>query len=588
MKKVIFIIAVLSLIYLSAQQTEEVTEIQVDSSDSMQTIKVEQDSLQSSAEIPDSLKVSDFPDSLDFLLQNIDYQAQMDSLGYIVVDGDTLYLRTEDMLEEVVQDTSSIDMEKLVQDLESKIEQKRKIKNDLNLPFVFYKENFHFASPFEPNLQIRKNGFTEISFLVSKTHYFQNYDPLFLTSYKQGFLEFNSTNYDLPVSISEAYLGLGDIEMNHAVVLFQKGKLFGIENLNIEADYIGQDGSWLGKREKSRNFDLHLWHRNWLGKFHFYYTDIDQEISSNKLSNAPELLEVEVFKEKNIDVSFKWESKFLTVGARQQNVKIDSLEMKLKSILFSKQINIGKHFISGSYEYFDLKNDGDFGLFTFSNNSQLSSSNFSNNAFYREEDNFYLNSLINWNFYPEFSILANYEKYGEKNKTPLWKEERKAAGLEFINPKIDLQIFVGQEKIFTTEDIFVESKSSFKIPISKFTVLARNWTLYRNTEELELPVLQTKTDLELNLNLKYNNKIKLGLSHVYLSEYGYFQDFSEGLILNDFMNVNAWLGIQITNKFQIQVDAVNFLNTSELYGYPTSYNLAGRHFNFNVYWLFVN
>lgn len=556
MKKLILILMLFSFFLLTAQQNE--------------------------IETADSLLIDVKSDSL-LVLENAD------SLRYIVVDGDTIFAKTEDAEEigesqdEVVE---KIDLGQLATDLQKHIEQKQIGREKQHLPFVFYRENFHFSSPFDPNFITRKNGFSILQHYISNIHIFQNYYPLYNSRFSQGFLDLKKDNYNLPVAVTESFLGLGDENMNQAAVSYKKGTVFGIKKLHVEADYIGQDGYWLGKREKSRNFDLHLFYEHFWGKLHFYYTIIDQEISSNKLFSAPELAEVEIKKENSSEAAVKWENKFFTVGLRQQQTEVDSLKQTLKSILLTKEISYKQHQVEANYEYCSM--DDDFSILTILHESNLEPFVLSNNFYFREQNNYYLNSLLQFHLIKNLALLANYEKSGSKNILPFWQEERMAGGLQFFYNGLNLKLIAGNETIHAAENHFIEAQTDFHTQISKFSIFIKNWTLYRTTDDPEIPEFQTQLELEINLNLKYNNKIKFGVKNSALSKYGYFQDFSEGLVKNDFSSLDAWLGIQITDRFQIQVDAVNLLNAEELYGLPTSYNLPETHFNINVYWLFVN
>lgn len=555
MKCNLLVMLTVSFFWLFAQQPEEINDI---FSEIINSTPITQDSIDLT--LPDSLNVE---------------QAGADSLFPLI--------KTEP-----ADKPTDLSVEQLFNKLQQNIDREQTIRADLELPFLFAKENFHLASPFEPHLAIRRNGFTEVSATTSQIHTLQNYLPFFETNYNQGFLEFESSNYELPVSVSETFLGLGDIDMNLAGVMFKKGKLFGLENLNFEADYLGQDGLWLGKREKSRNFNLHGWYSHLLGNFHVFYTDIDQEISTNKLSDAPQLSKPELLKEKNTTFAAKWDNRILTAGARYQQTKVDSQQTILKSILLAKTVVFGKHQFSGSYEYFFPEDKTDFQQLTISQFSREKNITFSNRAFYREKEHFYLNSILDWNFIHNLSLLANYEKFGDKNTTSFWQNERKAFGMKMATNMLNLRFLAGKEKIDQDDNLFIESFSNLCLPLNNTLIIAKSWLLYRNTKNLELPVLQSKTELELDYNLPYHNQVKLGLSNYYVSNYGYYQNLTGNLIENDFIGFKAWLGIQLTDRFLIKVDAVNLLNSAELFGYPASFELPARHFNLNVQWLFVN
>jgi len=91
--------------------------------------------------------------------------------------------------------------------------------------------------------------------------------------------------------------------------------------------------------------------------------------------------------------------------------------------------------------------------------------------------------------------------------------------------------------------------------------------------------------LELTYFLKHSNAIKIGLKHIYHSNYSYTLDDIEMIFMNETHNFDAYLKIQLTERFEISVDAVNLTNNSIMF---TNYDHPGTHFNFNVHWIFVN
>ncbi|HPR17092.1 MAG TPA: hypothetical protein PLD62_02485 [Candidatus Cloacimonadota bacterium] len=544
------------------------------------------DSLQNS-NLPDSLAAPSFANSLETLEfpDTLFSEGSNDSLFQNEAFSDSLFRRPYDT---EAGDTTYIDLVKLQQDMNAFVADKRKDRADLRLPFLWQKENFHYKAPFDPQLEMRQNGFTLLPFRVANLHTFQNLAPFVTTSADQGFIDFNSDNYTLPVTLTEAYLGLGDIDMNHAAVNYRKGNIFGIPSLNADFGYVGQDGKWLGKREKSANFDLHLFYVHKWGKLHFYHTSIDQEISSNALAEAPMLSSIDLLKERTSSSSVKLETNYLDLGFRTETSKVDSLKRKFQSLLVSKQLQSTNHELTASYEYFDVEDDDAFNLFTVQHRSKVAILAWSNRASYREADRYYLNSLLQCHVFRFLAIQANYEKYGDDYPVLNWQNERKAAGLKFISNAWKINMLAGKEEVNEVENNFAEVQSDLDLKVGRLTFFLRNWLLYRDEDQPLLPHYQTKNSLEIVLNLKYNNKIRLGTSHLYVSDYGYYQDFSENLLYNNYQSLDAWLAIQITDRFQIRVDGVNLLNANELFGYPTSEALDGTHFNFSVYWLLVN
>ena len=121
-------------------------------------------------------------------------------------------------IETVVIDTlkEKIDPRLLLVEMNNFLDEKREIEDQLFLPHLIYKENFHLSSPFNLNVRIRKNGFSEIPFATGNLQTVQNNRNIFRTIYKRGNIFYNSYGYSLPVAITETYMGLGDKDMNNS------------------------------------------------------------------------------------------------------------------------------------------------------------------------------------------------------------------------------------------------------------------------------------------------------------------------------------------------------------------------------------
>jgi hypothetical protein len=458
---------------------------------------------------------------------------------------------------------------------------------------IVEKEDFHWKTPFNPNIHFTKNGFTYIPYKTSNIHTIQNFIPMHKASYQQGFVDFSWDDYDLPVAFSEVYLGQGDIEMKHAAFNYKKGDVIGVPGINMEIGYVGMDGAWLGKREKSRNFASHLFYdHNW-GKVHLYYLNFDQEISSNKLSNPPQTLSK--IEDDLSEIALKWENPYLDIGFRRENSTVDSLHRHLSQWLISKQIEYKSHSLKASYEYLENSTeDKNFSVFNINHNSDFKLVDFSNRYYHQDKNVFFLASELKSNFVSNFNIGAFLEKGTEESVVYMTPENRYGGELFWKSSSINVILQSGEENIDNESNLFIESRLQTNFKIGILNILLNNWTIFRgkgikfsNINPL-LPKLQTQSDLELHLDMKHGNFIKLGVSNWFLSEYGYFHDNAESITYGSFVSLDAWLAIQITSQFQIKVDAVNLTNAETLYGLSANENLAGRHFNFNFHWIFIN
>jgi len=591
--KFVILVVLLSFYILSAQDI--VIEEQADPLNI--TNSASEESLETDIDFPDSLKSILPVDSLGQTISDSILFSEKAFPDSLLADEDTLVdslLADEDTLVDSLladEDTlvDSLDIVEIYENLQKHLIEKKKMQEDFKLPMIVEKENFHYKTPFEPNLYFSKNGFTYLPFLVSNIHVIQNFALLNNAVYDQGFIDFSLSDYSLPVAATEAFLGLGDINMNHAVVSYKKGNILGIHDLNIEFGYAGMDGKWLGKREKSRFYNGQLFYNSNFGKFHFYYSSIDQEISSNKLANPPELFVLKTLHEKNSEMAFRWENPYLDIGYRTETAEVDTLVRELSAILLAKDLQYKSHHIHLSYEYFsNTSDDENFDVVNLDQNSTISFFELGNRLFYRNSENYFGSSDLIVNLFSQFKPQAYLEKQSKDVYTHLWHNERIAGGFLLDLSNFDINVLAGNDKIRNENMNFIEAKSNYDHKIGLMNIVLQNWTLFRSTENIYLPDLQTQTSLEFQLDLDHGNFIKLGLSNIYLSEYGYIHDMIDSITFERFSHLDAWLSIQITKQFQIKLDAVNLTNAYTLFGYPTSENLDSRHFNFNVQWIFIN
>jgi len=382
---------------------------------------------------------------------------------------------------------------------------------------------------------------------------------------------------------------LGDLDMNHASASFKKGSIIGLKSLNLELSYLGQDGLWIGKRERSANLDIHLFYTYDNFQLHGYRTIIDQKIGSNKMYPAPELNSISEINDKLSETAFVLENPYLDLGFRYEKAEVDTLERKQLTYLLSKKLETTDHYLHTSAEYFQNKSENtETKRITFDHHSKVSILEWNNKVFYQQENNYFAATEFLISPVSGFSILAVFEEFGKESILPLWQEKRLAGGFLWQNRYFDLKLISGKDKIDSEDEIFIQSDLKVKLNLGRFSLVPSNWFIYRDTENIQLPSMQSQTDVDLIYNLNYDNALKFSLHHVFVSEYGYFTDFSEGYIINSFENLNCSLGFQITKNFSIKIDAVNILGSQQLFGYPTSEIMEGRHFNFNLHWIFIN
>ena len=515
--------------------------------------------LSSEMETPISEKIDIFvPDTLNNQIENL-------------ISSDSLNILTE---EEII-DSSGINTILLKENVKRTILENKQSKKKMILPFLCYQEYFHLKSPFEKQFLFRKNGFSIIPFKVSTIHEFQNYVPYYHIHNLESQIFFYQKDYDLPVSLTNSYLALGDYDMDHAFASFQKGKILNIENLNLKFDILTFDGLWFSENEKSKNIDLHLFYALDWGKLHFYHTMIDQEISNKKLTEFEE--ETSVVNEYSTDFSFLLENPLIDVGYLHDNRKIQNEKRKQSQFLLKKYLEYKTHSLTGYFEYFVQNEPADSTFFigNLFHKSEILDFKIGNSCYYQNNDCFLFSSEISRNFYKSLGLIGKYSK----KKLDIFLEKK---GIGFtINPFfMENEIIVGEQRFSETKKLFAEITNFFEIDFSDFTLNFKKWTLFQEANEIlqNYPELQSKTYLEFIYNLKHNNALKLGISHFYCS------DFLAEDIIKSSSNLDAYFGIQITDRFEIKLDAINLTNSNELFGN----SIPGIHFNIGVNWIFVN
>ena len=512
----------------------------------------------------------------------------VDSLHITSVENDSLSV-------EAIIDTAGSVLETLKNQLDEYLEEKRQTHQKLFIPHLIYNENLHLKSPFDPVIQFTKNGFTIIPFEVSNTHILQNYKPFFNTRCVRDNISFTEDNYDLPVAFSESYLGLGDFDMNHVTATLKKGNILGIKNLHFEGDYIGQDGKWLGTREQSRNYNIHLFYDLNLGKIHFYQTTIDQEINTNKLKDAPELPEKHKIEEWGSDSAILFENRFISIGGLIQTTELDTMKRKLSEIMLTKSIRNDNNLLTLTWEYFrNTSADSTFNIFSLNQSSDIYRFHLGNSGYYQDEDNYFLSSELSMKIFKPISISVKHLTHQETGYSNLVPKNKAGAGL-IVNPSFLRMEFIYGTETFDnslgceSEDIrFFEMSNIIKFNIRSFGINLSKWMLYRDVINLHFPTWQSKTIVEIIYNMTHNNAIKLGLSHFYTSEYKFTCDATDTIYNMKNLNLDAYIAFQITDRFEIKLDAVNLTNSDHLFAYPSSSELPGFHINFNVKWIFVN
>jgi len=552
------------------------------------------------------------------------------------------FLSAQTELEETSQPDSLNNQTVLIDSLEKKVDptilldemnnflaEKRKNEDDLFIPHLIYKENFHLSSPFNLNKRITKNGFTEIPFATSNIQTVQNNRNIYNSEYKRGNIFYNSWDYSLPVAITETYMGLGDNDMNNIAVSLMKGKIFGIPKFDIQLDYLGEEGTWLRQNESSKNFHLHLKYDLNFAKIHFDNSIIDQELPSIKdidgyfhVFNYSYLKENEysvLVQNSVLDFGLKYNfCDYIMNSWHTETGEIFQKERNLLQLLTQKKIETKDHKLDFSYEYVIEDNsientmrDSSYHLFSFDQDSKLRNFKIGNTGYFQSKNIFQLDSEISYEIFNGFNLLGEYCTSSSISFYDYFKyktRSRVAGGIMFNSSHLKTKIIIGENNNETSGNYYHKKKNSvdyFEVQNSvdldfnnKFDIRIKNWLRNEDISEDWLvdyhyyfiqiehyPEWQISNQFELRYLLEHNNAIILGMKHIYHSNYSYILGINECICTTDTQNIDAYLKIQLTDRFEISVDAINVTNNKVMF---MNDEHPGTHFNFNVHWIFAN
>jgi len=506
---------------------------------------------------------------------------------------------------------------------------KRKNEDDLFIPHLIYQENFHLFSPINLDVRFKKNGFTEIPFTTSNIQTVQNNRDIFRAEYKRGNIFYNSWDYNLPVAITESYMGLGDNDMNNIAVSLMKGGIFGIPKFDIQLDYLGEEGTWLGTNEVSKNFHLHLKYDLNFAQIYFENSIFDQELPGEKDVDGYYYNDDYVYLKENeysvlvqnsvLDLGLKYNfSDYIMNSWHPETGKIFQKERNLLQFLTQKKIETKDHKIDFSYEYVIEDNsientirDSSYHILSFDQDSNFKRLSIGNTGYFQDKNIFQLNSEVAYEIFNGFSLLGEYcssssNDHQYRHLFNYKTRSRVGGGIIFHSSHLKTKFMFGQNSNRTSGGLYHTIKNSVDyfevqnlvdLSINKFEIVVRNWL--RNEEISEdwildyhyyyyieyYPEWQLSNLLELRYLLEHNNEIIIGLKHIYHSNYSYFLNSIDSPRTTDTQNIDAYLKIQLTDRFEISIDAINVTNNKIMF---LDRNHPGTHFNFNVHWIFAN
>ncbi|MCF7858740.1 MAG: hypothetical protein K9N07_05375 [Candidatus Cloacimonetes bacterium] len=509
----------------------------------------------------------------------------------------------------------------LLKKLELFLKTKENLENDFSLPHLVYSENFHLSSFFNPDVNIRKNGFTEIQSSTGSLQKIQNFRNIYKAVYKPGNIFYEPLNYSLPVALTETYMGLGDNDMNNIAVSLMKGDAFGIPDLDLQIDYLGEDGLWLSlENEISKNLRLYLVYDTGFARISFEHTTIDQRLSGMKNINSYLFLNSSA-SYKVREYLLKVENKIVDLGMRfsADNYKIEEQFRKqsdVLQILVSKKLQTANHKLTLSSELIhaditnnDLsdqsttittKQDSLYPIFFFDHESKIFAFKFGNTLTYQNKNNYYLNSEISKNIFTNLAIFTEYRTSAIDLKTSpssiliLDNRSNLGGGVKIDLPFVTTKFKLGQHIINDLNSVFYELQNKLNFGLSQnFKINFKTWLrkeqsnflVKKDPNILTFPEWQTSDQLELTYNLPYKNAVKIGFKHIYHSAFTFYLEDPESQFTSDSHNLDAYFKLQITERFEIWADLINLTNTKTMFN---NFSHPGTHINFNVHWIFVN
>ena len=414
------------------------------------------------------------------------------------------------------------------------------------LPFLLYRENFHLFAPFSPDLIVKKNGFSDVSYFTTLAHQIQNNIPFNRFSFDEDVLFFNDITYSLSPALVYTEMALGANDMNHVLATFRKGNILGINSLHANVGFLAQDGFMATDREKSKNLNIHLWSQLSNARIHYFFNNIDQEIPRIKLiSNSTTV------SEKITENSIIFQNKLINLGLKNQSYRLADKTRNLTQLFVSKEINVKSHYFKPEIEY--IWEDNKYSIYSLEHCSKIKRLTWQNYIFYKNEFNF--SSNLYFRVFKQIRLRTlfkhiYYDKIG--------------MGIDIDKGAFSAVIGEMNEKNFA-------EVSSFRIwNIQKAIIEFQVWMRF-----YENPVWQRKAKISLQYDIHHGNALILGTDAIYSSEYDSVEYTFQ---------LDAFTGIQITPRFIIMAELKNITNDTYLFG---EYNNPIR-LNVKMHWMFVN
>lgn len=475
------------------------------------------------------------------------------------------------------------------------------------LPHNIIRENYHLDSPFDYRNVLKIDGFRETSKYASEIHLLQNRLPFYNYDFQGNQLNLSNPDYFIPVTFTEAYMVLGDYEMNQLALSMRKDYFLGVKHLYGKFDFLAQDGYWTRTREKSANFNLDLIYHLGNNKFFLGTNIVNQEIPQHKLRDSyKNLNNLEVVEEKNREYSFKWESNFALIGfqTRKRSFKIDNSKYSenQKNIFIEKDISLSQQNLTiriDNYNFDDFASEFNF-------NGKINQVTHNNILYFKNDANFSFFSKIFYSLHKNFSIYSEINKLEDYNTKFVgnkvnFKEKKALSSIGCIvkNSYISFDTKIGNCSIsqktssndstltfnyqFENENFVAEEIVSFNKSFQQLDIQFFHQFSYSHFKEgLNLPKFQNKSSIDFCYNLEHNNKLRIGISNAFCGDYFSLSENFQYIPQSN--QTDAYFAIQLTKLFQINLNVYNLLDSNYIFGKKS----LSRHYNFSVIWKFLN
>ena len=451
---------------------------------------------------------------------------------------------------------------------------------------LIYSENFHLNALVDPNIYYKLDAFNLRPFKGTNYNIYQNLSPHYKTSEDLDQIRFGSHYYNLKPALTTADLALGDNDMNHAWVRFEKGDILNLNNLHFNFSYLGHEGNWMGEPESGYSYRAQFFYTYKENIIDVNLISIDQDYSSRRFGNYTTSLSTT--NEEIFSPSVMWYNRICNIGYRHEQWKVDDEERVENQIIANKGLSYNKLTADITLEYFQSDALDNKDNFSSSLNLDYQHKYFLIQCvgYLQDSDHYYgeiEGSYLFADIIEPFSSYSTTRDIDEDNELKF--------GLRYKNPSGWIELsYVKPDTAYT--DYWLESSINMHHQINRFEIRLRSWLKYYPDDEYQkidnyqlLPQIQTKNSLEITCLLNYGNHISCGVEQLYHSEIE--QQNGNSILQYNSSMIDLFVAIGITSQFEIRADVKNLTGAEYLFN-NQDILLPNTHFNARLIWYFIN